>query len=33
MVGTASDELFGIAEGLWEPDLVRQWKLTITICF
>jgi 20S proteasome subunit beta 3 len=22
VVGTASEELFGIAEGLWEPDLV-----------
>ena len=22
--GTASDRLFGVAEGLWEPDLVRR---------
>lgn len=23
--GTASDQLFGTCEGLWEPDLVRSW--------
>jgi len=22
--GTASDKLFGMAEGLWEPDLVSR---------
>ena len=22
--GTAADKLFGMAEGLWEPDLVRR---------
>ena len=22
--GTASDQLFGTCEGLWEPDLVRE---------
>lgn len=25
--GTASDKLFGIAESLWEPDLVRETRL------
>jgi len=24
--GTASDKLFGMAEGLWEPDLVSPWS-------
>lgn len=34
VAGTASDKLFGVAEGLWEPDLVRPlywfgvWPLT-----
>lgn len=23
VAGTASEKLFGVAEGLWEPDLVR----------
>ena len=23
--GTASDKMFGMAEGLWEPDLVRDF--------
>jgi 20S proteasome subunit beta 3 len=25
--GTASDQLFGTCEGLWEPDLVGRYKL------
>ena len=23
VAGTAADKLYGVAEGLWEPDLVR----------
>jgi hypothetical protein len=30
--GTASDKLFGVAEGLWEPDLVRMvWRYTLWV--
>jgi len=28
VAGTATDKLYGVAEGLWEPDLVRRaaWR-------
>ena len=26
VAGTASDKMFGVAEGLWEPDLVSRYK-------
>jgi len=31
--GTASDQLFGTCEGLWEPDLVRESSATYEISF
>lgn len=29
MAGTASDQLFGTCEGLWEPDLVCCWPTSL----
>lgn len=31
MSGTASDQLFGTCEGLWEPDMVRSAYIYISI--